>query len=92
MTYYVVKSAAVFIPAVSRGQSAAMLYRGARIPERTPQEIIDHFLECNLIEKVGEAEYQAAPQEANTTSGPDAYPANYAATDLPASEYVRTEH
>lgn len=92
MTHYVVKAAAVFIPAATRGQSAAMLYRGARIPERTPQEVIDHFLENGLIERVDAAGYQSAPQEANTTSGPDAYPANYGARPMTDSELTGTDH
>ncbi|PND52549.1 MULTISPECIES: hypothetical protein [Rhodococcus] len=92
MSHYIVTAAAVFIPAASRGQAAAMLYRGARIPERTPAEVVRHFLDNKLIEEVGAAAYQAAPQEAHTTSGPDAYPAAYNATSLPDSEYTRTDH
>lgn len=92
MTYYTVTAAAVFIPAAHRGQTPAMLYRGARIPDRTPEDVIKHLLDNNLIEQVGEADYAAAPQEGYSTSGPDVRSTNYGATNLPDGEFQRRDH
>ena len=50
MNQYNVKSACVYISA-TRTRDGAMLYRGSPVPQWCPPDLVDHFIENELVER-----------------------------------------
>jgi len=50
MNQYNVKSACVYISA-TRTRDGAMLYRGSPVPQWCPSDLVDHFIENELVER-----------------------------------------